>query len=100
MSFEIQLAYHHSNTRAYISPKIKKEVPNWDSNMGQQNHREDYHTRARLPWMLFWCDIVSFHCCRYFEKKTHIFFIIIVIELIDVSSFMLGGTWEMDARLG
>jgi hypothetical protein len=26
-------------------PEIKKrEVPNWDLNMGQQIHREDYHT--------------------------------------------------------
>jgi hypothetical protein len=30
-------------------------------------------------------------------KKALIFFIIIVIVLIDVSSFMLGGTWKMDA---
>jgi hypothetical protein len=36
--------------------------------------------------MLFWCAIVSFHCCRYFEKKPPHFFLIIVIELIDVHS--------------
>jgi hypothetical protein len=100
MSFEIQLAYHHSNTRAYISPKIKKGSAQLGFEQGSTKSQRRLPHTARLPWMLFWCDIVSFHCCRYFEKKTHIFFIIIVIELIDVGSFMLGGTWEMDARLG